>query len=211
MSSNHLRLRLSRNEETLSEITRELYSHIEQSGNYDDIETLLKIGADPNFSNDYDGSTALHLAVFQNRKDLISLLLKFGANPFRKKNNSQKPSDVAHDIGLTDIEIFLVDTIKNRLTELIAKGPGGIPNVEEIWNHLTYDDINPNIQDAYTGSTPLHVSAHIGSTKVAYMLLYGFHCRTDVRNDNGQTAVQVAKDCRNNDIAEIIEMVNKFV
>lgn len=48
------------------------------------LERLLMVGCDPDLTPKYGGLTALHTAVFEDRRDCIALLLKGGADPNRK-------------------------------------------------------------------------------------------------------------------------------
>ncbi len=65
---------------------------------YNIIEYLLKKEAHPNLA-DYDNYTPLHTAVFFGYKDIVTLLLDYGANSSLKNNNNESPKELAHRLG----------------------------------------------------------------------------------------------------------------
>lgn len=59
------------------------------------IEFLIKSGANVNEKASDDGRTALHLAVQENRNEIVKTLLKNGGNVNIKNNDGEKPVDIA--------------------------------------------------------------------------------------------------------------------
>jgi ankyrin repeat protein len=60
------------------------------------VQKLLEQGADPNFSEDEAGLTALHFAAQEGDYEIAKLLMTFGADPFRfDKAHEMTPFDVA--------------------------------------------------------------------------------------------------------------------
>jgi len=65
-----------------------------QLGDIDRVRLALAEGADVN-TQDENGGTALHWAVFYEYGDIVELLLMHGANPYIKDKNGISPVDVA--------------------------------------------------------------------------------------------------------------------
>jgi tankyrase len=77
----------------------------------DAVEALLRHGASVNQACKRSGSTPLHRAVTSTgaphtagkqteAKEIIKLLLKFGADPSLKNKNGKRPADYVHDDGI---------------------------------------------------------------------------------------------------------------
>ncbi|CAD7939895.1 unnamed protein product [Amoebophrya sp. A25] len=67
------------------------------SGNCPSVGLLLRADADPNIANAWERRTPLHRACFHKFRDIASLLLLYGANPFSKDSDGSQPGD----LGLT--------------------------------------------------------------------------------------------------------------
>lgn len=65
------------------------------------VQLLLNYGANPNIK-DYEGNTALHLAVKYNYQNIIELLMENRANPNIKNNKRLKPVDLTEDIEIKE-------------------------------------------------------------------------------------------------------------
>ncbi|MCU0849272.1 MAG: WG repeat-containing protein [Spirochaetes bacterium] len=79
----------------------------DQANNY--IQLVNKIG---NVDIAYNkGNTPLHIASYNNRIDMVHVLLMHGANPHRKNNNGESPIDIAnkkkHTVFSSRIQNFL--------------------------------------------------------------------------------------------------------
>ncbi|CAB4057823.1 clpB [Lepeophtheirus salmonis] len=107
------------------------------SGQKEVVEVLLRHGADPNAEDDFTiyimlvekklnvranfrGCSPLHYAVLSNEKNVIEVLLKGGANPFKKNDYGKTPLDYAQG---SEIKTLLKDYGKvyeetKRLKEL---------------------------------------------------------------------------------------------
>lgn len=76
----------------------------------EEVECLLKAGADPNWRGQY-GDTALHMAVSFDLPEIVELLLKAGAR-----------LDVANDDGLKPIDLAKSERVRNMLEEAMRIG-----------------------------------------------------------------------------------------
>lgn len=65
------------------------------------VQKLLDLGADPDIKN-YDGQTALHLAVKRNDPALLRILLAKRPDPFIKNNAGQKAVDLARNAQIRE-------------------------------------------------------------------------------------------------------------
>lgn len=72
------------------------------------VQELLERGADVNFQDKDGGWTPLHNAVQSGRKDIVDLLLRFGADPCRRKKNGATPFIIAGLVGNVELlQLFL--------------------------------------------------------------------------------------------------------
>ncbi|XP_077013303.1 2-5A-dependent ribonuclease isoform X2 [Tamandua tetradactyla] len=79
-----------------------------QKGDIKQVQRLLERGADVNFQEVEGGWTPLHNAVQHGREDVVDLLLRYGADPCRRKKNGATPFLVAGIVGnVTLLELFL--------------------------------------------------------------------------------------------------------
>lgn len=63
-----------------------------QFGNYRFTEALLKAGAKPNIKDSIRGNTPLFYAVSRNDKNMIALLMSYGADMYIENNNNDTPA-----------------------------------------------------------------------------------------------------------------------
>lgn len=75
-------------------------------GDKDIINEIVKYGNGID-KTDINGQTALHLAVWHNKYDLVKELIRLNANPNIKDNDSRTPIDIAEFEGYEDIYEFL--------------------------------------------------------------------------------------------------------
>lgn len=69
---------------------------------------LLENGADPNIQDDISGETALHKSVASAQdKEMVELLLKYGADKTIQDMDDKTPLDVAKELGSDDIVAVL--------------------------------------------------------------------------------------------------------
>jgi ankyrin repeat protein len=138
------------------------------------------VGKDPAQANtpSADGYSALGLAAFFKRPEVVRYLLEAGADPrpaSRSGGFTPLHSAVATDAGECDVEIVRM---------LLAKGAE--PNAE-----------------SQAGNTPLHTVAFTGDRECLDLLLTHGADRT-IKNDAGLTPRDIASDRGNEEIARLL-------
>lgn len=138
------------------------------------------VGLDRDLANAVspDGFSALGLAAFFKRREVVRYLLEMGADPrpaSRQGGFTALHSAVATDAGDVDVEIV-------RL--LLDKGA------------------NPNAK-AQSGSTPLHTVGFTGDGESLRLLLKHGADRT-IKNSDGKTAADVARERGHRKVAELL-------
>ena len=142
------------------------------------------VGGDPALANGIaaDGYSALGLAAFFKRREIVRYLLEAGANPRRASRSggfTPLHSAVATDAGAADIEIV-------RL--LLEKGA------------------DPNAK-SQSGSTPLHTVAFTGD-RPSLDLLLKHGADPAITNNDGETPADVARERGNQQIADVLVIGN---
>lgn len=69
------------------------------------LDMWKKAGANFNYAN-YDGRTALHVAVINNFEDKVRYLVKMGANPHKVDLTGKSSIDLARELKLANIMKF---------------------------------------------------------------------------------------------------------
>ena len=115
------------------------------NNDYQRVESLLALGADPNTA-DQRGGTPLHYTASYGREVIVPLLLAAGANPNVANMNGWTPLHVAASYGREEIVQLLLDagadpTMTTKLRETpsrLAREPrlrALLDNAEYVWTH----------------------------------------------------------------------------
>jgi ankyrin repeat protein len=130
-----------------------------------------------------DGYSPLGLASFFKRRDVVAYLLEAGADPSHASQQggfTPLHSAVASDAGTVDIEIV-------RL--LLDKGA------------------DPSAR-SQSGSTPLHTVAFTGD-RASLDLLLKHDADRAIKNNDGKTAADIARERRHEDVARSLAAVER--
>ncbi|XP_059055233.1 protein phosphatase 1 regulatory subunit 12A-like isoform X5 [Achroia grisella] len=190
------------------------------SGDKDEVQRLLKMGADINTAN-VDGLTALHQACIDDNLDMVEFLISHGADVNRRDNEGWTPLHATASCGFLSIARYLlengadvaavnydgelpVDLVDiEAMDELLQKiiDEKGI-DCEKSRNAevdtLLSDAKNwaangyVEVRDPKTGGTPLHVAAAKGYIDVAKTLLNECNAEPDSVDYEGWTPLHAA-------------------
>ena len=89
-------------------------------GNADAVRCLLRLGADPNATAG-DGTTALHHAGWNDRRQVAEVLVAHGARPLRDANHGSTPAGWADHAGHAAMRDYLLDHCTDGL-DLVSFG-----------------------------------------------------------------------------------------
>ena len=102
-------LNIQPNESALMRINQFGYDPINEA------KLLIKMGADPNITEEEEG-TALHYAVANENPETLKYLLSVGANPFIRDNFY---GDTPYDLAMRNGHIIEADILKNHMIRKI--------------------------------------------------------------------------------------------
>ncbi|XP_045509613.1 protein phosphatase 1 regulatory subunit 12B isoform X5 [Colias croceus] len=190
------------------------------AGDKDEVQRLLKLGADINTAN-VDGLTALHQACIDDNFDMVQFLVENGADVNRGDNEGWTPLHATASCGFLSIARYLlengadvaavnydgelaVDIVdSDEMEELLQKAidEKGIDceksrsaEVTTLRNDAKNWAANGyvEVRDPKTGGTPLHVAAAKGYVDVAKTLLEDCNAEPDSVDYEGWTPLHAA-------------------
>ncbi|EDO39766.1 predicted protein [Nematostella vectensis] len=186
-------------------------------GHKDVVEILIKAGADINAQNGM-GYTALHLASFTGRTAVVLLLLENNADVTIINGEGKTPSQVANKDEIKQLILAAEKSHQLALQEqlLTAARDGNTNEIKRLGIGNMFVEIamlvvilklemkllrvslpdppDINCRDSM-GNTPLHCAAYRGHKEVAVTLLQNAS-DTSLKNNSGQTALQLTRDSR---------------
>ena len=146
-----------------------------QKGNLKGVASVINRDKNKVYTRNPDGSTLLHLAVFNDHIDIVKYLVSQGADVDAQDSEGDTPLHLAASSGLFEIAKYLVSkgadvNVKNRSfqeTPLHRTTYYGYINmVELLVNHGA--DVNARAKD---NSSPLQNAAEIGSLNIVKYLI----------------------------------------
>ncbi|XP_060807638.1 oxysterol-binding protein-related protein 1 [Amyelois transitella] len=169
-------------------------------GHVDVVEALLEAGANIDEVND-TGDTALHKASFVGNEELVILLLKNNADVNIMNGEGKTAGDVCKT---RDVQRLLeaaqrVERQERERRLLTAAKEGKVDEIQELLSSPNPPNIN--CADAQ-GNTCLHCAAYRGHARLAVLLLQN-GVDTTLKNNNGQFAIDLAKD---NEMREVLSV-----
>ncbi|XP_064457251.1 nuclear factor NF-kappa-B p110 subunit-like isoform X2 [Ornithodoros turicata] len=164
-------------------------------------------------TKDADGNAPLHLAVLHDNVDMLSLLINSGADI----TATDKMGDTTLHIACKSPDrmkslVCLVNHLNTRnsntnrfnndgMTALhVAIVNDNVPAVQELCKHGT--DVNVAVWA--NGDTPLHLAARQNSAKAMAILLHQESLDADKVNNDGDTAMSIARDFALTDLVELL-------
>ena len=179
-----------------SDNTRSLLMIVCAKGKVDLAKRLIQAGADVNFVAP-DKRSALHTAVDADNAGIITTLLAAGANPMAQANNGATPLHDAVWSRRKESVRALLPAYKD-INFSPDGGYNGIPIGLAIGHNYPdvvqlFIDAGMNLSDPKLPSQPLIHAARDGRREIVEMLLKA-SADKNIRNRDGQTAKDVAKD-----------------
>ncbi|CAK1554631.1 unnamed protein product [Leptosia nina] len=190
------------------------------AGDKDEVQRLLKLGADINTTN-VDGLTALHQACIDDNFDMVQFLVENGADVNRGDNEGWTPLHATASCGFVSIARYLLENgadvaavnydgelavdiaESDEMEDLLQKAidEKGIDceksrtaEVTKLRNDTKNWAANgySEVRDLKTGGTPLHVAAAKGYIDVAKTLLEDCNVEPDCVDYEGWTPLHAA-------------------
>ncbi|PAF46643.1 hypothetical protein BKH46_06655 [Helicobacter sp. 12S02634-8] len=152
-----------------------------QFGNFRFAQALLKEGADPNIKDSIRGNTPLHYAVNKQDKNMITLLMQYGADMYIENNNGDTPARyILSRVNVPSMQVGNNDILLTSSPFNIGRGSVGlhITNLTQNFITITYSAfyINGDLisETSLNRTLPPKAAANIGSlpiTRDAYKSL----------------------------------------
>ncbi|XP_068626697.1 oxysterol-binding protein-related protein 1-like [Battus philenor] len=166
----------------------------------DVVEVLLEAGVSVDEVNE-NGDTALHKASFIGNEELVILLLNYKADVNIMNGEGRTASDVCKT---RDVQRLLeaaqkAERLDRERKLLTAAKEGRVDDIQALLSGSSPPNIN--CVDSQ-GNTCLHCAAYRGHARVAVLLLQN-GIDTSLRNQNGQLAIDLAKD---NEMREVLSV-----
>ena len=174
-----------------------------------DVQKVLKLvadGADVN-QRDFQMSTALHYAALLNRVEIVDILLKNGADPDSQDREGATPlfyASIQESDAVTKMLLAFsadpnIPTVSGITPLFVAARNGRLQTAHA----LLTNGANPDLQTKDKKDTPLHRSVTQGYEDMTILLLCHGADAT-LLDINGKTALQLALDNQNQDIANLL-------
>ncbi|XP_062524161.1 protein phosphatase 1 regulatory subunit 12A isoform X36 [Bombyx mori] len=190
------------------------------SGDKDEVQRLLKMGADINTAN-VDGLTALHQACIDDNLDMVEFLVTHGADVNRGDNEGWTPLHATASCGFISIARYLLESgadvaavnYDGELPVDIAESDAMADLLQKVIDEKGVDceksrnaEVDTlmsdarewalhgyvEVRDLKTGGTPLHVAAAKGYIDVAKTLLEDCNADPDCVDYEGWTPLHAA-------------------
>lgn len=193
--------------------SQEMWELCSKEGSLEEVATLLDEGADIEFEH-FDGRP-LRRAINAENVEMVKLLLEMGADFGTYRTNFRKSDTALHDcasLSPSDAQVAVATLLlekgakadaedANKKTPLHMAAKSCSPEVAKL---LIGKKGNVNATDS-SGETPLHTAATWTFKVPVVEILVENGCNPDAKNDDGDTALQIAKDNNQKMIVEFLE------
>jgi ankyrin repeat protein len=177
-----------------------------RKGHIQVMAALIAKGADLNTPSQKSDRTSLEFAVRRNNTDAIRMLLEAKADP--NFPSQRPPLHLAAEYGTPEtIQLLLKhgadinETDRDRITALHIAATYGKKDAADA---LIKAGADVNIQQKGSGFTPLHTAAYYQNIPILSLLLEK-GAKTDIVNNEGKTALDVAKNMKRGAIVQILQ------
>lgn len=169
------------------------------SGKVDDIQILIKAGADID-ARDNKGRSPLHAAACKGNATALSALIKAGADIEAKDNDGVTPLMAAASSAHAEAQSILLQAgAQDRCTPLMAAIHDGNVNKVEA---LLKEGVDIETKDGH-GMPPLLLATEKNNTEMVDLLLKA-RAGTDTRNKQGKTALMIAAESGNVELVKAL-------
>ncbi|KAK5056122.1 hypothetical protein LTR84_012675 [Exophiala bonariae] len=161
-----------------------------EAGDIEQVRDLLR--KDPSVINtpDEDGQPLLHIAVQENKKDIVALLLQYGASIEVKGYHGWRALHIAASLGnLELVELCLqhnASVMQRTNTSQTALHKAASTKSVAVMRRLLEAGADPNAQNE-RGMTALHVAAHKNDIEIARLLIHEYGVDVLARDQQGHT------------------------
>ncbi len=185
---------------------KELNLKLLNANTIEEAQQALKDGADINCRCD-NGATSLWDILYSSKSELAMFLISQGAD-INAKHKGLSMIDAALGGGVFDIALLLiqkgVNVNNNAKTSTLMYAVDS--NHTNIVKKLLEKGANPNIQDYYYGRTPLIFAILLlrDNFDIIKLLVYN-KTNLNIKNQDGETALDIAKEYNRQDIVQFLE------
>mmetsp|Transcript_50468 Transcript_50468/g.120062 ORF Transcript_50468/g.120062 Transcript_50468/m.120062 type:complete len:767 (-) Transcript_50468:68-2368(-) len=156
--------------------------------------------ADPNVVLDYRKYHPLYVATFDNRPDMMTLLIEHKARVDEKIERGFSPIYIAAQMNHPEaLEVLLKAKTEQARAEAVSRGVD-TTLVEKVVKFEVLDAVDCKNEDGYT---PLLVASHKGYARIVQRVIAA-GANTEHRNGEGRTALHLAAEQGHHEVVKIL-------
>lgn len=175
-----------------------------QKNDMKELRWLIKKGEDVNLKDGWKGFTPLHLAVDENKEEMVKVLISEGAHIDAPDSMGKTPIFYAHTIEMAELLISQGADInaKNKKGDTVLLSALS-SRVKEIPEYLLTRGAEVNVRNSQ-GNTPLHLAAKSPCLGKLIEALVEKGAELNARNSEGRTPLHTAVQCMMEDAVNIL-------